>query len=117
MRAWDWNVGGFEESLLNQTVALRGVMLLSGGNGVGKSSLVGRWVRQLETRLYTPVNLTQATLSSSGLLAPRSRSLGKRASRQALRGTPAVARTSRSTAAASKTQERLMPTASNAVLR
>jgi hypothetical protein len=56
-------------SLLDQTAALRGVMLLSGGNGVGKSTLVGRWVRQLENRLYTPVNLTQATLSSSGLLA------------------------------------------------
>ena len=57
-----------------------GVMLLSGGNGLGKSTLVGRWVRQLETRLYTPVNLTQATLSSSGLLASLARSLGKRAS-------------------------------------
>jgi type II secretory pathway predicted ATPase ExeA len=67
-------------SLLNQTVALRGVMLLSGGNGLGKSSLVGRWVRQLESRLYTPINLTQATLSSSGLLAALARSLGKRAS-------------------------------------
>jgi len=67
-------------SLLHQTVALRGVMLLSGGNGMGKSTLVGRWVRQLESRLYTPVNLTQATLSSSGLLATLARSLGKRAS-------------------------------------
>jgi type II secretory pathway predicted ATPase ExeA len=67
-------------TLLNQTVALRGVMLLSGGNGVGKSTLVGRWVRQLETRLYTPVNLTQATLSSSGLLASLARGVGKRAS-------------------------------------
>jgi len=67
-------------TLLNQTAALRGVMLLSGGNGMGKSSLVGRWVRQLETRLYTPVNLTQATLSSSGLLATLARSLGKRGS-------------------------------------
>ncbi|MFO1500577.1 MAG: hypothetical protein U1G07_19710 [Verrucomicrobiota bacterium] len=28
---------------------------------MGKSTLVGRWVRQLENRLYTPVNLTQAT--------------------------------------------------------
>jgi type II secretory pathway predicted ATPase ExeA len=55
-------------------------MLLSGGNGTGKSTLVGRWARQLETRLYTPVNLTQATLSSSGLLASLSRSLGKPAS-------------------------------------
>lgn len=70
-RAWN---------LLDQTAALRGVMLLSGGNGLGKSTLVGRWVRQLETRLYTPVNLTQATLSSSGLLATLARSLGKRGS-------------------------------------
>jgi len=67
-------------TLLNQTAALRGVMLLSGGNGMGKSSLVGRWVRQLDSRLYTPINLTQATLSSSGLLASLARSLGKRAS-------------------------------------
>ncbi len=37
-------------TLLHQTAALRGVMLLSGGNGVGKSSLVGRWVRQLESQ-------------------------------------------------------------------
>ena len=37
-RAWN---------LLNQTAALRGVMLLSGGNGMGISTLVGRWVRQL----------------------------------------------------------------------
>src|ERR1044072_4454582 len=66
-------------TLLDQTAALRGVMLLSGGNGMGKSTLVGRWVRQLESRLYTPVNLTQATLSSSGLLATLARSLGKRA--------------------------------------
>jgi type II secretory pathway predicted ATPase ExeA len=67
-------------SLLNQTAALRSVMLLSGGNGMGKSILVGRWVRQLEPRLYTPVNLTQATLSSSGLLASLARGVGKRAS-------------------------------------
>jgi type II secretory pathway predicted ATPase ExeA len=66
--------------LLEQTVALRGAMLLSGGNGVGKSSLVGQWVRRLDTRFYTPVNLTQATLSSSGLLAALARSLGKRSS-------------------------------------
>jgi type II secretory pathway predicted ATPase ExeA len=64
-------------SLLDQTAALRGVMLLSGGNGVGKSTLVGRWVRQLEDRLYTPLKLTQATLSSSGLLAALARGLGK----------------------------------------
>ena len=47
---------------------------------MGKSTLAGRWVRQLENRLYTPVNLTQATLSSSGLLASVARGVGKRAS-------------------------------------
>jgi type II secretory pathway predicted ATPase ExeA len=66
-------------SLLNQTVALRGVMLLSGGNGMGKSSLVGRWARQLESRLYTTVLLTQATLSGTGLLSTLVRQVGKRA--------------------------------------
>lgn len=64
-------------SLLNQTAALRGVMLLSGGNGMGKSSLVGRWLRQLESRLYTAVILTQATLSGSGLLSALVRQVGK----------------------------------------
>ena len=66
-------------SLLNQTAALRGVMLLSGGNGMGKSSLVGRWLRQLENRLYTAVILTQATLSGSGLLSTLVRQVGKAA--------------------------------------
>lgn len=66
-------------SLLNQTAALRGVMLLSGGNGMGKSSLVGRWARQLESRLYTSVLLTQATLSGTGLLSTLVRQVGKRA--------------------------------------
>ena len=64
-------------SLLNQTAALRAVMLLSGGNGMGKSCLVGRWLRQLESRLYTTVVLTQATLSSSGLLSALVRQVGK----------------------------------------
>lgn len=64
-------------SLLNQTSALRGVMLLSGGNGTGKSTLVGRWLRQLDNRLYIPVPFTQATLSGNGLLSALVRQLGK----------------------------------------
>lgn len=63
--------------LLNQTAALRGAMLLSGGNGMGKSVLVGRWVRQLEPRLYFGVTLTQATLSATSLLAALVSRLGK----------------------------------------
>lgn len=65
-------------ALLNQTAAVKGVMLLSGGNGLGKSSLVGRWVRQLEPRLYTGVMITQATMTGSSLLASLVSRLGKR---------------------------------------
>ena len=60
--------------------SISGTITACAPNGLGKFTLVGRWVRQLETRLYTPVNLTQATLSSSGLLASLARSLGKPAS-------------------------------------
>lgn len=67
---------------LNQSAALRSVMLLSGPNGVGKSALVGRWMRSLETRLFCPVCLTQATLSGTGILAALASKLGKAASFQ-----------------------------------
>jgi type II secretory pathway predicted ATPase ExeA len=62
---------------LNQTAALRSVMLLSGPNGVGKSVLVGRWMRALEARLFAPVCLTQATLSGTAILAALATKLGK----------------------------------------
>jgi hypothetical protein len=53
--------------LLNQTAALRSVMLLSGDNGVGKSALAAHWLKQLEPKLYLPLVITQATLSATGL--------------------------------------------------
>ncbi len=62
---------------LNQTATLRSVMLLSGPNGVGKSALVGRWMRNLEPRLFYPVCLTQATLSGTAILASLADRLGK----------------------------------------
>jgi type II secretory pathway predicted ATPase ExeA len=62
---------------LNQTAALRSVLLLCGPNGVGKSALVGRWMRALDERLFHPVCLTQATLSGSGILGSLSAKLGK----------------------------------------
>jgi general secretion pathway protein A len=65
---------------LDQSAALRSVMLLSGPNGVGKSALVGRWMRALDTRLFCPVCLTQATLSGTGILAALASKLGKAAS-------------------------------------
>lgn len=64
-------------SRLSQTAALRSVMLLCGPNGVGKSALVGRWMRSLDTRLFYPVCLTQATLSGTAILAALVTKLGK----------------------------------------
>jgi hypothetical protein len=52
-------------------------MLLSGSNGVGKSTLVGRWMRSLNNRLFLPVCLTQATLSGTAILATLAAKLGK----------------------------------------
>jgi len=56
-------------ALLQQTATLRSVLLLSGPNGVGKSALVSRWLSGLDRRLFSPLLLTQATLSSSGVLS------------------------------------------------
>ena len=64
---------------LDQTAALRSVLLLAGPNGVGKSALVGRWLARLDRRLCCPLLLTHASLSGSGLLAALATKLGKRA--------------------------------------
>jgi type II secretory pathway predicted ATPase ExeA len=65
---------------LTQTAALRSVMLLCRPNGVGKSALVGRWMRSLDSRLFYPVCITQATLSGTAILAALATKLGKPAS-------------------------------------
>ena len=52
-------------ALLNQSAALRSLMLLSGENGVGKSAMAGRWLRSLEPKAYFPVCITQASLTGS----------------------------------------------------
>jgi type II secretory pathway predicted ATPase ExeA len=78
----DWlETPGAQKALtsLSQTAALRSVMLLSGPNGVGKSALVGRWMRGLDSRLFCPVCLTQATLSGTAILAVLAAKLGKEA--------------------------------------
>ena len=62
---------------LNQSAALRSLMLLSGSNGVGKSRLLGHWRDQLDTRRYVPIAITQASLSHAGLLSYLARRLGK----------------------------------------
>lgn len=62
---------------LTQSAALRSLMLLSGPNGIGKSRLLGHWRDQLDTRLYHPIAITQASLSHAGLLSYLARKLGK----------------------------------------
>jgi len=64
-------------NFLQQTAVLRSVMLLAGPNGVGKSALVARWLRSLDSRLFSPLVLTHASLSSNGLLAALTAKLGK----------------------------------------
>lgn len=66
--------------LLQQTVALRSLMLLCGDNGVGKSALVGHWLGSLEPKAYLPLVITQATLSGNGLLAVLLNKLGQKPS-------------------------------------
>lgn len=63
--------------LLNQTALLRGVMLLAGPNGVGKSVLMARWLRQLDSRIFQPLVLTHATLTGSSVLSAITLKLGK----------------------------------------
>jgi len=64
-------------ALLDQSAALRSLMLLSGENGVGKSAVAGRWLRALEPKAYFPVCITQASLTGIGLLALFLQKLGK----------------------------------------
>jgi type II secretory pathway predicted ATPase ExeA len=66
--------------LLNQTAALRSVMLLAGDNGVGKSALLAHWLAGLESKAYLPLVITHATLSGSGVLSVLLHKLGKRPS-------------------------------------
>ena len=70
------------QDLLQQTAALRSVMLLSGGNGVGKSTVVSDWIGHLEPKVYMPLRITQSSLSPSGLLATLVGKLGRQPSNQ-----------------------------------
>lgn len=63
--------------LLQQSAALRSVMLLSGDNGVGKSALVAHWIKTLEPKAYRPLPITQASLSASGVLCTLLAKLGQ----------------------------------------
>jgi len=77
-----WLSPSWEQALrlLHQTAALRSVMLLTGDNGVGKSTLLGHFVGSLESKAYLPLLITQATLSATGLLAVLLSKLGQKSS-------------------------------------
>jgi len=68
--------------LLQQSAALRSVMLLSGDNGTGKSVLAAHWVRTLEPKAYRPLVITQSSLSASGVLCSLLARLGQQPSFQ-----------------------------------
>jgi len=63
--------------LLQQTAALRSVMLLSGPNGIGKSQLLSYWSKSLDPKRFAPVVITQATLNASGMLSTLLSKLGR----------------------------------------
>ena len=64
--------------LLDSTAALRGVMLLTGVPGSGKSTLIKTWMRGLEPKRHLPLLITQSSLSASGVLEILLAKLGER---------------------------------------
>jgi len=55
-------------SLLDTTAALRGVLMLTGSPGTGKSTLMKNWIASLEPKRYLPILITQSSLSATGVL-------------------------------------------------
>jgi general secretion pathway protein A len=55
-------------SLLDTTAALRGVMMLTGSPGSGKSTLIHSWLASLEPKRFLPLLITQSSLSATGVL-------------------------------------------------
>ena len=64
--------------LLDTTAALRGVMVLTGAPGTGKSALVKSWLRGLEPKRHLPLLVTQSSLSAAGVLEMILAKLGER---------------------------------------
>ena len=54
--------------LLHTTAALRGLMLLTGPPGTGKSTLLKSWIASLEPKRFLPLLITHSNLSATGVL-------------------------------------------------
>ena len=65
-------------TLLNTAAAFRGVMLLTGSPGTGKSTLLKSWMRGLEPKRHLPLIITQSSLSATGVLEVLLSKLGER---------------------------------------
>lgn len=62
---------------LQEAAAFRGISLITGEPGVGKSSLVAWWSAQLDAKLYRPLIITHSALTGIGLMATILHKLGK----------------------------------------
>ena len=63
---------------LDTTAALRGMMVLTGAPGTGKSTLLKTWMCGLESKRYLPLLITQSSLSATGVLEILLAKLGER---------------------------------------
>lgn len=64
--------------LLDTCAALRGVMVLTGSPGIGKSTLIKSWMRGLDPKRHLPLLITQSSLSATGVLENLLSKLGER---------------------------------------
>jgi general secretion pathway protein A len=64
--------------LLDTTAALRGVMVLTGSPGIGKSTLAKTWMAGLEPKRHLPLLITQSSLTATGVLEILLAKLGER---------------------------------------
>lgn len=64
--------------LLDTTAALRGVMVLTGSPGTGKSTLAKTWMAGLEPKRHLPLLITQSSLTATGVLEILLAKLGER---------------------------------------
>ena len=65
-------------ALMDVTAALRGVMVLTGHPGTGKSTVLKTWMAGLDPKRHLPLLITQSSLSASGVLEILLAKLGER---------------------------------------